>query len=251
VLIYGVYSNGFKSGGFNGEVINNATHFTDEGLFGAETVDAVEAGVKYTGDGLIANAATFYNFYDSPQARIFVPFSTQGGGSFTSNSLSNLDEAVSYGVEVSADWQAMDGLDFSASATWLRSEIMQGSNPDVPQNAAAFDGNPLPFASELSAVVSAAYTWSLNDKVEAMMGLNGKYQSEFYLDAEGREDRRQDGYGLIDGRAELRFSNGISAQIWGRNLTNADYAVSGYGFIGYNTFRGAPRSYGLTLGYAY
>ncbi len=251
VLVYGVYSNGFKSGGFNGEVINNATHFTDEGLFGAETVDAVEAGAKFNGDKFSANASAFYNLYDSPQARIFVPFSTQGGGSFTSNSLSNLDEAASYGVEITADWQAMDGLDISGSATWLDSEILQDSNPATPQNAAAFDGNSLPFASEISTVISGSYTWNLNDNIEAMAGLNGKYQSEFYLDAEGRDDRKQDGYGLIDGRAQLAFSNGMSAQIWGRNLTNTDYAVSGFGFIGYNTFRGAPRSYGVTLGYAY
>ena len=45
-LLYVAYSNGFKSGGFNGEVINNATHFTDEGLFESETVNAFETGVS-------------------------------------------------------------------------------------------------------------------------------------------------------------------------------------------------------------
>ena len=65
-LLYASYSNGFKSGGFNGEVINNATHFSDEGLFGAETVNALEAGVKFSRDTLAFNLAGFYQFYDNP-----------------------------------------------------------------------------------------------------------------------------------------------------------------------------------------
>ena len=40
-LGYGSYANGYKSGGFNGEVQNNASHWQEEGLFGAETVNAL------------------------------------------------------------------------------------------------------------------------------------------------------------------------------------------------------------------
>ena len=250
-LLYASYSNGFKSGGFNGEVINNATHFTDEGLFGAETVDALETGVKFSSESIAFTAAGFYQFYDSPQARIFVPFTTDDGGSFTSNSLSNLDEAVSYGAEADINWAPFSGLTLFAAATWLDTEINQVENPDVPQNAETFDGNPLPFASKFSGVLSTQYRWGLSQTVDASVQANGKYQSSFYLDAEGLEDRKQSGYEIIDGSAALHFGNGVDLGVWGRNLTNADYAVSGFGFIGYNTFRGAPRSYGVSLKYSY
>ena len=250
-LLYVSYSNGFKSGGFNGEVINNATHFTDEGLFGAETVDAFEAGLKFVRDNLAFNIASFYQLYDSPQARIFVPFTTQGGGSFTSNSLSNLDEAVSYGLEADMTWTPIKGLELFSGLTLLDSEINQSEDPDVPQNADVFDGNPLPFASEVSVVLSAKYGWDINDNLSTSIQGSGKYQSEFFLDAEGRDDRRQEGYSIIDGSAYLHFQNGVDLGIWGRNLGNADYAVSGFGFIGYNTFRGAPRSYGVALKFSY
>ncbi|WP_026941066.1 TonB-dependent receptor [Hellea balneolensis] len=250
-LLYATYSNGFKSGGFNGEVINNATHFSDEGLFGGETVDALEAGIKFSRENVAFNLAGFYQFYDRPQARIFVPFATENGGSFTSNSLSNLDEATSYGLEGDISWTPVEGLDLFAGATWLDTEINQEENPNVPQNAATFDGNPLPFASKFSGVVSARYEWALSDGLNASVQGNGKYQSAFFLDAEGLEDRRQHGYEIIDGSANLHFNSGIDVGIWGRNLSNSDYAVSGFGFIGYNMFRGAPRSYGVSVKYSY
>ena len=250
-LLYASYSNGYKSGGFNGEVINNAAHFSDEGLFGAETVDALEAGVKFSRSVFSVNLAGFYQFYDNPQARIFVPFATNDGGSFTSNSLSNLDKATSFGLEADLTWTPVSGLDLFAGVTLMDTEIIQDENPEVPQNAETFDGNPLPFASDVSTVMSARYEWSLSEQLRASVEANGKYQSAFFLDAEGRDDRRQSGYEIIDGAATLHLSNGIDIGVWGRNLTNSDYAISGFGFIGYNTFRGAPRSYGLALKYAY
>jgi len=250
-LLYASYSNGFKSGGFNSEVINNSTHFTDEGLFEAETVNALEAGVKFSRETFGFNLAGFYQFYDNPQARIFVPFSTGDGGSFTSNSLSNLDEATSFGLEADVTWSPVKGLDLFASANLLDTEINQNENPNVPQNAEIFDGNPLPFASDVSTVFSARYEWALSDKMNASVQGNGKYQSAFYLDAEGLEERRQSGYEIIDASATLHFNNGIDLGVWGRNLSDSNYATSGFGFIGYNTFLGAPRSYGVSLKYSY
>ena len=35
--------------------------------------------------------------------------------------------------------------------------------------------------------------------------------------------------------------------LWARNLLDKDYAVSGFGFIGYNVFLGDPRTYGVAL----
>ena len=250
-LLYASYSNGYKSGGFNGEVINNATHFTDEGLFGAETVDALEAGVKFSRDNIAFNLSGFYQFYDDPQARIFVPFEGDNGEFFTSNSLSNLDEATSFGLEADVTWTPADGLDLFAGVTLLDTEIQQDENPDVPQNAETFDGNPLPFASDFSTVISARYEWDVSETLQASVQANGKYQSAFYLDAEGLEERRQSGYEIIDGAANFHLPNGVDIGVWGRNLTNSDFAESGFGFIGFNTFRGAPRSYGVAVKYAY
>ena len=252
-LLYLAYTNGYKSGGFNGEVINNATHFQDEGLFEAETVNALETGIKLDlGATFQLSTDVFYQFYAKPQARIFVPFSTANGGSFTSNSLANLDKASSYGLEMQAAWMPISALKLNAGLTLLDTEIKQVFDPNTPDNFTDFDGNPLPFASRFSANLGARYTHHHSANVDVVFDVAGKYQSAFYLDAEGLEDRKQDGYGLVDGRLALQFKRqGVEVAFWGKNLGNADYAVAGFGFIGYNRFLGAPRTYGFSVRYSY
>jgi iron complex outermembrane receptor protein len=246
---YLALSSGHKSGGFNGEVQNNATHFSDEGLFGAETVTAVEAGLRGPiGDRATADLALFYQDYQDPQARIFVAFPQPDGTVITSNSLSNLDAATSVGAEAHLDWRPVDALDLRAGLVLLDTEIRQGSESVPTGNAAAFDGNPLPFAPEVSATLSARYTHALQGGGDLILDAHGKYRSRFYLDAEGLEERSQDGYPLLDARATYRLpGERYEVALFGRNLTDEDYAVSGFGFIGYNTFRGAPRQWGVEL----
>ena len=210
----------------------------------------LRAGSSWRRTNFRLNLTGFYQFYDRPQARIFVPFTLSGGGSFTSNSLSNLDEAVSYGFEAEMPrFSPIEGLDLTAGFTFLDTEIQQEEDPAVPQNAANFDGNPLPFASKYSAVMSARYEWALSEHIRAAISANGKYQTRFYLDAEGLEDRSQPAYGVVDAAFDLHFDSGWRAGLWARNINNADYAVSGFGFIGYNTFRSHPRSFGVSLRY--
>jgi len=244
-------SSGFKSGGFNGEVINNATHFSDEGLFRSETVAALEIGLKHQKGNLAYTVAAFHQDYNRPQARIFVPFGLEGGGSFTSNSLSNLDKATSYGLEMDTKWLVSEILTFGGSLTYLETEIHQNSSPAVPQNATTFDGNPLPLASKYSATIFVEFHKALNDKTQLIIRVDSKYQSRFYLDAEGLMDRTQKGYGMLNISAQLLVQEQWKLSVWGRNLTNSDYATAGFGFIGYNTYRGASRSYGLSLGYRF
>ena len=240
-------STGYKSGGFNGEVINDATHFADEGLFGAETVTAYEAGIKTPlGSTARLNAALFYQDYQDPQARIFVNFPQPDGTVITSNSLSNLDEASSYGAEASLDWTPVPALDLRAGVVLLETDIRQGTDAVPTGNADAFDGNPLPFAPEVSATLSARYTHALGNGGALIFDGHTKYRGDFYLDAEGLESRKQEAYALFDASVTYRLpSEKASIALFGRNLTDEDYAVSGYGFIGYTTFRGDPATWGV------
>lgn len=246
---YASISNGYKSGGFNGEVQNNATHFADEGLFEAETVTAYEIGYKSAPrPDLAFTIAAFYQDYDAPQARIFVNFPLPDGTSITSNSLSNLDEATSLGLETDLSWTPIAGLDLTAGLTLLDTEIQQTT--DTGGNAAQFDGNPLPFASDVSATLGARYEWQVAPDTRAALRANAKYRSEYFLDAEGLAARSQEGLTTVDAEASLYLdAHNLQLSLWGRNLTDEDYAVSGFGFIGYNTFRSEPATYGIRLRY--
>ncbi len=247
-MVYAAWNSGYKSGGFNGEVQNNATHFQDAGLFGAETVDAWETGVKWRlGNTLSLDAAAFWQDYSDPQARIFVFFPLPGGGSITSNSLANLDSARAYGADISMDWRPAPGVSLTAGLVLLDTEISQGADASGSANAATFDGKPMPFAPEASGTLAYRQEWTLAASRRLSVELSGKAESGYFLDAEGRQDRRQSAYGTLDGALRYHLdAQGMELALWGRNLTNTDYAVSGYGFVGYDTFRSAPLSWGVS-----
>ena len=240
-------ANGYKSGGFNGEVQNNALHFAENGLFDAETVIAYEAGFKAKpSDWITWYVAGFYQDYNAPQARIFVSFPLPDGSQIVSNSLSNLDEAFSFGLEgdfrisPAQDWLIEGGI------VLLETEIDQVSN--LGGNAALFDGNPLPFASKISATLGVQHTQTIREGLEITFGTRAKYRSEFFLDAEGLEERRQKGYTTASVDIGLTFlDRGLTLAAYGKNLLDEDFAVSGFGFIGYNTFRSTPREWGVRL----
>lgn len=244
-------SNSYKSGGFNGEVQNNATHFSDAGLFDAETVTAYEAGFKgRLNETLAYGIVAFAQDYQNPQARIFVNFPLPDGSSITSNSLSNLDEAISYGLEADFSWQATERVSLDGALTLLETEI--GQTSDIGGNADKFDGNPLPFAPDVSATLGGRYDFALTDAIKASLAAHAKYRGAYYLDPEGLDSRMQDGFTTLQAEASLAFADsGLGLTIWGRNLTDEDYAVSGYGFIGYDTFRSDPRTYGIRIDYEF
>ena len=250
-LAYASLSSGYKSGGFNGEVANSATHYSNEGLFGAETVTAYEIGFKSAPNPRYSySLAAFYLDYQDPQARIFVSFALPDGSQITSNSLSNLDEAVSYGLEADFSFRPTDKLSLDGALTLNETEISQTS--DIGGNAALFDGNPLPFAPDVSLTLGGSYAFDLTESVEGRVSLHGKYRSEYFLDAEGLEARSQDGFTTLQAALDLGFQgSGVTVSLWGRNLTDEDYAVSGYGFIGYNTFRSEPRTFGASVEYEF
>jgi len=246
LLAYASFGQGYKSGGFNGEVANNVTHYQDEGLFGAETVDAYEIGLKGAlGDAFSFEAAAFRQDYSHPQARIFVAFPLPGGGSITSNSLSNLDASTVTGIDASMIWRPLEGTEVVAGIVALDSEIEQGA--DGSANAATFDGKPLPFASDLSATLGIRQAWDLGGGMSASAEVFAKHQSDYFLDPEGRADRRQGPVTLVDAEARLGFGEGFQVAVWGRNLTDEDYALSGYGFVGYDTFRSNPAMWGISF----
>ena len=215
-------------------------------MFSAETVDAYEVGLKgELGDAFSFEAAAFFQDYSHPQARIFVAFPLPGGGSITSNSLANLDAATVKGVDLSAAWRPLEGMEIIGGVVALDSEIEQGN--DGSANAATFDGKPLPFASDLSATLGVKQAWVLGGDMRASLEIFAKHQSEYFLDPEGRADRRQGPLTLVDVAARLDVGGGAELSFWGRNLTDEDYALSGYGFIGYDTFGSNPAMWGVSL----
>jgi iron complex outermembrane receptor protein len=153
-------------------------------------------------------------------------------------------------LDTDFSWQATDALSLNGGLTLLDTEIEQTS--DIGGNAAKFDGNPLPFAPDTSATLGGRYDFALSADADAHISLHAKYRSRYYLDPEGLSSRMQKGFTTLQAEAGVRFADqGLDVTLWARNLTDEDYALSGYGFIGYDTFRSDPRTYGIRIGYAF
>ena len=131
-MLYGFYSRGYKPGGFN-PAIPPAFQSTSSFTFGAEQVNAFEAGVKSVLlDGqLVANASLFsYDYSGLQVTRI------RNNSSINDNIDANLT-----GIEVEGRWHPpwASGLAVDFGYGWLSSEV-DGSRSLDPVNRTA--GNP-------------------------------------------------------------------------------------------------------------
>jgi iron complex outermembrane receptor protein len=191
-LLYGKYSRGYKSGGFNIGIFTvlSFNPWTDK-----ETVDSYEIGLKKDfGPKLRTNTAVYYYNYKNLQ----IPITTAGNGGLapTSTAFYNVPKAVSEGAEFEVTFQPIDDFQILFNYSYNKTEIKEGSAVDIvdptgvqpgakplltiaqcqatpglcatdavgtpganfqiPQN---LSGNRLPNAPENKVAVNANYTW--------------------------------------------------------------------------------------------
>ena len=80
------------------------------------------------------------------------------------------------------------------------------------------------------------------------MNLDGNYKDNFYFDEQN--DHKSNSYTLLNGSLVYQ-KNKLSLSVWGKNLTNEEYAIRGYSFVllpetttGYSENKSDYRSYG-------
>jgi iron complex outermembrane recepter protein len=117
------------------------------------------------------------------------------------------------------------------------------------------------YAPEYSYTVGLNYARSLGNG-ELTAGVNYGYQDEFLASINQETSVLHDGYGLWSASLNWRdirlakLDGSFSLQLWGRNLADEEYTVSGgrawsvFGAENVLTF-GDPRTYGLTVSYRY
>ncbi len=232
-LIYASVSTGFKSG----IVFSDITFAPEEmGPLDPEDLTAYEAGFKGTlleGTMQLEGAVFLYDYED-----IQTQVPTDFGLTFT-----NAEEADIQGLELSVNWQATDGLNLRAGASWLDTEF------DDP----GLDGNELPNAPELQYNLIARYDWSMDNGMGLSLQADMKYTDEMYKEATNNPLAQTDDYTLVNGRiALLGADDSWELALWGKNLTDEDYrehvfVVDFFAITGdlYNT----PRTYGVTYTY--
>jgi iron complex outermembrane receptor protein len=243
LFAYATWSQGYKSGGYNG-VATNFTAATTP--FDEETVNNYELGLKtdFLDDRMRLNVAAFYMDYEDLQVFVSSFESTVG------LLVDNAGEADVYGLEAEWFYAPSDRLDFTATYAYLDAEI--GNN----EIGTVEEGNDLTRAPEHSASAAAQYRWPLGNLGDLLLRTDYAWQDRIYFQPENYELSAQDSYGLLHFRAALQAAAGWELAVWVRNATDEEYWVhafdSSFGSdLGASAIQGEPRMWGVSGRYSW
>lgn len=242
-LTYGSVSRGYKAGGFNidGSLDADLRSFDEEYLI------EYELGVK----ALLANErvalqlALFYDDRHDQQVKSSLVRVRPDGSTEFIDFIGNAAEGTNRGLEVDVNWTVSDNLTVNANAGWLDAEFDEFINE---------------FGEDLSGRDQAhapSYTYSLNlsyDRGPWFASVSADGKDDFFFS--DRHAVKSKSYTLYN--ASLGFeSEQWKVTFWGRNLTDKDYYVRGFGSFGNDPRKfyvtepyfqyGEPRVTGVTL----
>jgi iron complex outermembrane recepter protein len=240
-LLYVNYSRGYRARSFNAQAFFDPS---EASVAKPETIDAFEGGAKLqlADRRVTLNLAGFYYGYKNQQFISISPLTA-------AQTLVNVEKSRIYGGELELNLRANEWVSARAGLGLLNAKITKGV-----LSGADLDGNKLSNAPSLSANGGLDITLMDNDSSKLSLHPDISYVSSQYFEVFNTPRLKQGSYTLLGGHID--FERGpFTASIWGKNLTNRFYftsrvdLVGGFGFD-YNHV-GAPRTYGVTVGYKF
>jgi iron complex outermembrane receptor protein len=249
-MVYGSYSEGFKSGGFNLRYVAPRAAVR---TFGPEKVKSFEIGTKLENEEhtVRLNAAAFTTQYQNNQLTFFeslgAPVTANGGNArisgfeteLTAIPLPNLDVTVNVAYLDAHYTSLVPGL--NAGATTPAQNITLASRlPNTPKWTPSFDID---------------YTVPVYSVGKVMFAADGRYSSTTFNDAQNSVFLRQGNYAIFD--ASITYfpeKSSWSLRGYVDNLSNERYIVSGdsnYGIGFHEAEFNRPREYGAVLSYKF
>ncbi len=235
LLFYGLYSRGYRTGGFTGRP---ATENAARTPFNPELVDNFEIGMKseFLDRRLRFNASIFHLIYDDKQEEFSVP-APVGTGQETR--ILNAASAKVTGVELDVTAAPTDGLTISGTLGYLDARY-DDFFADVDADGIETDNTGLAFRR------APNWNWTLGFNYETPAGpgdliLNGTWH---YLGAHemtflNNPALRNDGQHLVDASINYRI-DGTMVSAFVRNLLEEDGWTIGFDIQGLWSY-GAPR----------
>jgi len=133
------------------------------------------------------------------------------------------------------------------------------SNPSRFNSLRRLPGAQLSFAPMWSASLASTYERELSNGLKFKANLSGKYTSRYNTGSDLHPSKVQDDLILVNGRVGLSTEDErVTVELWANNLFNKDYIQVGFNgpyqvdenndaISVYDSFLGAPRTYGVTL----
>jgi iron complex outermembrane receptor protein len=213
MTIYGGYSRGFRSGGFNQSGVGVAVPEPGvEDLFGEQIADTFEVGVKslYGGGRFATSLSVYYTDFENAYFFFFDPnTSTQNLGS--------IPEVDYVGFEFEGNAMFNDYLTGYFGIGYTDSEIKQAADPaDV--------GNQAPLVTEYTVNLGGEFRYPLgfaNGDSEAVVRLDYQRMGDTWWDP-GNISKRSP-VNLVDLRAGIDVTENWSLMFWAKNLFDEEY----------------------------
>jgi iron complex outermembrane recepter protein len=216
IMAYATYSEGYKSGGFNGRY----TGFVPAVIpFSPEFVTQYEAGVKFETSNLRLNLSAFRSDYTDIQVN-YRPNPLQ-----ILTIIGNAAAAEINGVEAEFKFVPMEGLTFEGGVGWIDAAYTEVD----PGLAVAGINLTTPFVNtpELSGSLAVSYEHTFGDGSTLTPRFDYSYRDNVVLDNTNSPPARQDAVGTLNANITWRSSDENWRIIFGgTNLTEEVYLVS-------------------------
>jgi iron complex outermembrane receptor protein len=228
-MIYGLVSRGYKAGGVN----SDPALVSEDREFDTELMWNFEAGLKgrWLEDRLQAQVAAFYQKRDDIQIKqSLVQSRVDSNAVDFTDYFGNAASGANYGIEVEFNWLASESL------TWFGSLGLLSADYDIPKSE-DLDSRQQAHAPDYQFALGGSH--QISDTLSISVDVEGK--DKFYLSSSHNEQTQA--YELVNARINY-FLNGWDLSLWGRNLTNKDVIVRGFGGFGND-----PRKFYATEAY--
>jgi iron complex outermembrane receptor protein len=247
-LYYLSYSEGFKSGGFNGRPTPGPTGtFAAVQAYDPELLETYELGAKtqFLDDRVRLNAAYFFSQYQDIQLLVLGP-----SGFFENR---NAGEADIQGVEVELLARPTPDFELSLNVGYMDQEYTS-LTADALRSGFRLS-NRLPMTPEWNGALGLQYAWSLGAGSLAVRG-DYIYRSEVFFGAQNGPLERQGALGLLNARVRYDFpGEAMSLSVYANNLTDEEFFTNGQdvrgplgiAFVGV----GEPREVGVEFVYRF
>ena len=234
LTLYGGYSRGFRSGGFNqtgvgAEAVNNGIVGVGD-IFQAETADTFEVGFKAKAGVLNINGAAYTTKSENSYFFVFLAESS-------TQNLGNIPEVRLEGFELEATAEVAPYFDLNAAIGVTYSNIEEFPDPTVI-------GNEAPQISRYTLNLGAQYAGPLSGDVDGLFRIDYRRTGKTWWEPFNTTVRNP--VDIVDARAGVSFE-GWSLTAFAQNLFdetyNAEFSPGGF------VFRAAPRRYGAEIRY--
>jgi len=262
-MVYARYSQGFKSGGFNGRA-NSPTEATE---YQPETADSFEVGAKtsFWDRRARLNLAAFMTKYEDFQARV-AGLDTDPVTGLPAPVLSvlNAGQLDIFGFELEGVLMPVRGLTLDAQVGFLDADYKEFKDNRFTQFSGSRAFQDPAFSPKWTLRFGGQYEWFLSGGSSVTVGGAAKFRSRMALAVDNTYENTgteipgmyQDDYWLYDARVVWsNASDRYTVGLYGQNLSDEVYKTDAQEFSSIGNIRtayyGAPRTWMIKVSAKY